>query len=87
MNRIKLEELSKHYGKEVTVSGFVDSELYIQIPEKAQVTIYSVAGTKLVSKEVDESDVALNVENLSSGMYIVDIQMNDVRLSRRFIKK
>ena len=74
-------------NEQVKVSGFVDNELYIQIPEKAQVTIYSVAGTKLVSKEVDESDVALNVENLSSGMYIVDIQMNDVRLSRRFIKK
>ena len=30
MNRIKLEELSKHYGKKVTVSGFVDSVRNLQ---------------------------------------------------------
>lgn len=69
------------------ISSVVDDELYIQVPDAACVTIYSVAGSKIDAKDIDNGNTTWNVEHLSSGLYIVDLQMGGSRFSRRFIKK
>lgn len=69
------------------ISGVVDDELYIQVPDAACVTIYSVAGSKIDAKDIDNGNTTWNVGHLSSGLYIVDVQIDGSRFSRRFIKK
>lgn len=69
------------------ISGVVDDELYIQVPDAACVTIYSVAGSKIDTKDIDNGNTTWNVGHLSSGLYIVDVQIDGSRFSRRFIKK
>ena len=71
----------------IRVSGVVEDELYIHLPQAAVGTIYSVDGTRIDTEAIEGGDVAWSVAHLSSGMYVLDIKMGDTRITRRFIKK
>ncbi|GAA4269559.1 T9SS type A sorting domain-containing protein [Hyunsoonleella aestuarii] len=50
------------------------------------VEIYNVIGTKILHSKVLHSNSSINIDFLPKGFYIASIIVNDINLSRRFIK-
>ena len=71
----------------VKVSGLVDSELYIRAPKNACVTIYSISGKKMDSKSLDGTEMAWNIGDYPSGMYLVSVEMDGIYQMHRFLKR
>lgn len=70
----------------VQVSPIVDDELYVQVPSASYATIYSISGSKVGTKHIDDA-VTWNVSSLSSGMYVVELSNAYARVTRRFVKR
>ena len=90
MNRIKLEELSKHYGKEVTVSGFVDSVRNLQWVQfivlrdetgKVQITIEkSEEKNAELVKIVDELSAESTIKVTGTLMEAPKVKLNGMEI-------
>ena len=90
MNRIKLEELSKYYGKEVTVSGFVDSVRNLQWVQfivlrdetgKVQITIEkSEEKNAELVKIVDELTVESTIKVTGTLMEAPKVKLNGMEI-------
>ena len=90
MNRIKLEELSEHYGKEVTVSGFVDSVRNLQWVQfivlrdetgKVQITIEkSEEKNAELVKIVDELSAESTIKVTGTLMEAPKVKLNGMEI-------
>ena len=69
-NVTSIEELSNNV---MVYPNPVRTELFISAEFNAMVSVYNMAGVKLMSQEHFNGTSSLNVENLSSGIYFVEI--------------
>ena len=76
----------KEFDNQVKMKTVVSNELKIEMPSRATVNIYSLDG-KLFSSNRVNSNEAINIQSLASGVYVVTIQNDFAKTSRKFIKK
>lgn len=81
-----LEVDAKEFDNQVKMATVIYDELTIQMPTRATVNIYSIDGKLYSSKRVNSNE-AINTQNLSSGVYLVTIQNDFAKTSRKIIKK
>jgi hypothetical protein len=75
----------KEFDNEIKMATVISDVLKIKMPSRATVNIYSVDGKLYSSNRVD-SDEAINTQSLSSGVYLVTIQNDYAKTSRKIIK-
>jgi pectate lyase len=73
---------------------FVEKEMNFDFPNKisgeAKITIYSISGQIVYSQNISVSSLqktTINLSNLSSGMYVVNLQINQFSTNWKIIKK
>lgn len=76
----------ENFESKVNMPSLVTNFLIIEMPTRATVNIYSIEG-KLSSSNRVNSNEAINVQNLASGTYIVTVQNEYGKTSRKIIKK
>ena len=74
------------YDNQVKMATVISDYLVIEMPSRATVNIYSIDG-KLYSSNRVNSNEAINTQSLSSGVYIVTIQNDFAKTSRKIVKK
>ncbi|NMH25003.1 T9SS type A sorting domain-containing protein [Flavobacterium solisilvae] len=82
---LSLEDV-KNFDNQVKMATVVSDILTIQMPTRATVNIYSMDGKLFSSNRVD-SEEAINTQSLSAGVYIVTIQNDYAKTSRKIVKK
>ena len=50
-----------------------ESTIHIKNAEKMVIEIYNMAGVKVVTQRIDSSDIAIELDNLPKGCYIIKI--------------
>lgn len=75
----------KDFDNQVKMNSVVSNVLRIQMPSRATVNIYSTDG-KLYSSNRVNSDEAINTQSLAKGVYLVTIQNDYAKTSRKIIK-
>jgi hypothetical protein len=75
----------KDFDNQVKMNSVVSNVLRIQMPTRATVNIYSTDG-KLYSSNRVNSDEAINTQSLAKGVYLVTIQNDYAKTSRKFVK-
>lgn len=75
----------KDYDNQVKMSSVISDFLTIQMPTRATVNIYSIDG-KLYSSNRVNSNEAINTQSLASGVYLVTVQNEYAKTSRKVIK-
>lgn len=73
------------FDNQIKMATVISDVLRIQMPSRATVNIYSVDG-KLYSSNRVNSDEAINTQSLASGIYLVTIQNEYAKTSRKIIK-
>jgi len=65
------------------------NDLIIQLDEASYASIWvsNIMGKVLLNTQTQETNVKLNIENLSSGVYFVHVRKNDQVSSMKFIKR
>lgn len=63
------------------------STLYFTIQNKASVTIYTVLGKSVLTKEVSPSNNKVDISNLATGMYLVKIATEHQFITKKLIKR
>lgn len=76
----------KEFDNQVKMKTIISNELRIQMPSRATVNIYSLDG-KLFSSNRVNSNEAINTQSLATGVYVVTIQNDFAKTSRKIIKK
>lgn len=76
----------KDFENQVKMATVVSDVLTIQMPTRATVNIYAMDG-KLCSSNRVNSEEAISTQSLSSGFYIVTIQNDYAKTSRKIFKK
>ena len=76
----------KEFDNQVKMKTVVSNELKIQMPSRATVNIYSLDG-KLFSSNRVNSNESINIQSLATGVYVVTIQNDFAKTSRKFVKK
>lgn len=76
----------KDFDNKIKMANVVTDFLTIQMPTRATVNIYSLDG-KLFSSNRVNSNEAINIQSLSAGIYIVTIQNEYAKTSRKIIKR
>ncbi|HQZ24018.1 MAG TPA: T9SS type A sorting domain-containing protein [Flavobacterium sp.] len=76
----------KDFDNQVKMATIISDVLTIQMPSRATVNIYSTDG-KLFSSNRVNSNEAINTQSLASGVYLVTIQNDYAKTSRKIIKK
>ncbi len=76
----------KEFDNQVKMKTIVSNELKIQMPSRATVNIYSLDG-KLFSSNRVNSNESINTQFLATGVYLVTIQNDFAKTSRKIIKK
>lgn len=82
---LSLEDI-KDFDSKIKMATIISDYLTIQMPTRATVNIYSLDG-KLFSSNRVNSNEAINTQSLSAGVYIVTIQNDFAKTSRKIIKK
>jgi PKD repeat protein len=65
------------------------SNIFVQIPEKInysniKIKISNIVGQKLVSLNINKNKNEIDITSLPSGLYIMEISTDDIRLVRKF---
>jgi hypothetical protein len=76
----------KDFENQIKMATVISDVLTIEMPSKATVNIYSIDG-KLFSSNRVNSNQGINTQSLPSGVYIVTIQNDFAKTSRKIIKK
>lgn len=76
----------KDFDNQVKMATVISEVLTIEMPSRATVNIYSLDG-KLFSSNRVNSNEAINTQSLASGVYLVTIQNEFAKTSRKIIKK
>lgn len=76
----------KDFDNQVKMATVISNVLTIEMPSRATVNIYSLDG-KLFSSNRVNSNEAINTQSLASGVYLVTIQNEFAKTSRKIIKK
>jgi hypothetical protein len=76
----------KDFDNQVKMATVVSDFLTIEMPTRATVNIYSMDGKLYSSNRVDSLE-AISTQSLSAGVYIVTIQNDYAKTSRKFVKK
>jgi hypothetical protein len=76
---------AKDFDTQIKMATVISDVLRIQMPSRATVNIYSVDG-KLYSSNRVNSDEAINTQSLATGIYLVTIQNEYAKTSRKIIK-
>ncbi|MBL0013943.1 MAG: T9SS type A sorting domain-containing protein [Flavobacterium sp.] len=76
----------ENFESKVKMPSVVTNFLIVEMPTRATVNIYSIEGKLSSSNRVDSNE-AINVQNLASGTYIVTVQNEYGKTSRKIIKK
>jgi endonuclease I/chitodextrinase len=63
------------------------STLFFSIDKSAEVTIYSVLGETVRSKRISQEENSINIETLATGLYLVNIKMENQSITKKMIKK
>ncbi|MFD2908853.1 T9SS type A sorting domain-containing protein [Flavobacterium ardleyense] len=74
------------FDNQVKMATLISDFLTIEMPTRATVNIYSVDGKLYSSNRVDSNE-AINTQSLGAGVYIVTIQNDYAKTSRKVIKK
>lgn len=82
---LSLEDFND-YDNQVKMATIVTDFLTIEMPSRATVNIYSMDG-KLISSNRVNSNEAISTQSLASGTYIVTIQNDFAKTSKKFIKR
>lgn len=77
---------TKNFDNQVKMATVISDFLTIEMPTRATVNIYSLEG-KLFSSNRVNSNEAINIQSLASGVYLVTIQNDTAKTSRKIIKK
>lgn len=75
----------KDFDNQVKMNSVISNVLRIQMQSRATVNIYSIEG-KLYSSNRVNSDEAINTQSLAKGVYIVTVQNDYAKTSRKIIK-
>lgn len=75
----------KDFDNQIKMATVISNVLTIEMPSRATVNIYSIDG-KLYSSNRVNSNEAINTQSLSPGAYIVTIQNDFAKTSRKIIK-
>jgi hypothetical protein len=76
---------AKDFDNQIKMATVISNVLTIQMPSRATVNIYSVDG-KLYSSNRVNSNEAINTQSLSKGIYLVTIQNDYAKTSRKIVK-
>lgn len=76
---------AKEFDNQVKMQTVISDNLTIQMPSRATVNIYSMDG-KLISSNRVNSNEAINTQSLASGVYLVTIQNDFAKTSRKIMK-
>lgn len=82
---LSLEDV-EGFDNKVKMASIITDVLTIEMPTRATVNIYSLNGKLYSSNRVDSNE-AINTQALSAGVYIVTIQNDYAKTSRKIIKK
>jgi hypothetical protein len=82
LSTVDIEE----FDNQVKMASVISDVLTIQMPSRATVNIYSIDG-KLFSSNRVNSNEDINTQSLASGVYLVTIQNDFAKTSRKIIKK
>lgn len=74
------------FNNQVKMPTVITDVLTIQMPTRATVNIYTLDGKLFSSNRVDSNE-AINTQSLSAGMYVVTVQNDYAKTSRKVIKK
>lgn len=74
------------FDSQIKMATVITDALTIQMPTRATVNIYSMDGKLFSSNRVDSNE-AINTQSLSEGVYIVTIQNEYAKTSRKVVKK
>lgn len=77
---------AKDFDNQIKMATIISNVLIIEMPSRATVNIYSIDG-KLFSSNRVNSNEAINTQSLASGVYLVTIQNDFAKTSRKIIKK
>jgi hypothetical protein len=76
---------TKEFDNQIKMATVISDVLTIQMPSRATVNIYSIDGKLYSSNRVDSNE-AINTQSLTPGVYIVTIQNDFAKTSRKIIK-
>ena len=79
-------EQIKDFDNQVQMATVITDVLTVQMPTRATVNIYSLDGKLFSSNRVDSNE-AINTQSLASGVYVVTIQNEYAKTSRKIVKK
>jgi len=82
LSTVDIEE----FDNQVKMATVISDVLTIQMPSRATVNIYSIDG-KLFSSNRVNSNEGINTQSLATGAYVVTIQNDFAKTSRKIIKK
>jgi hypothetical protein len=75
----------KDFENQIKMATVISNVLAIEMPSRATVNIYSIDGRLYSSNRVNSNE-AINTQSLNSGTYIVTIQNEFAKTSRKIIK-
>ena len=76
------------FSKEIKITLYPNpttSQFYVS--ETGLVSVYSSEGRLVLKKNVESTNVPVNIENLSSGVYIVNITSDKGSATLKVVKK
>ena len=73
------------FDSQIKMATVISDALTIEMPTRATVNIYSMDGKLFSSNRVDSNE-AINTQSLSAGVYIVTIQNEYAKTSRKVVK-
>ncbi len=76
----------KGFDSQVKMATIISNVLTIEMPTRATVNIYSTDGKLFSSNRVDSNE-GIDTQSLSAGVYLVTIQNDYAKTSRKIIKK
>lgn len=79
-------EQIEDFDNQVQMATVITDVLTVQMPTRATVNIYSLDGKLFSSNRVDSNE-AINTQSLASGVYVVTIQNEYAKTSRKIVKK
>jgi hypothetical protein len=82
---LSLKEI-KDFDNQVKMATVISDVLTIEMPSRATVNIYSLDGKLFSSNRINSNEV-INTQSLASGIYLVTIQNDFAKTSRKIIKK
>ena len=77
---------TKNFDNEVKMATVISDVLTIQMPSRATVNIYTIDG-KLVSSNRINSNESINTQSMASGAYVVTVQNDFAKTTRKIVKK